>query len=245
MIKVLLLLFSFAQITEARVFSMSEKSFGGYFTATYGNSAVNKNYFENESSATTFSKGFTTHTGGEFGFIYNTDKISWLFGLEIIKPAKTRGTASTGGTADYSYTSDVSVYVPKVGMELVFFQNTDYKVFANVSVGTGSLATKSEYSSLTIAPNADFSYEGKGSANLTNYSLGGEMHWTDNTTVLMAVGYRQLNFKKIKYLADVASSFTGAHAKGDQVLKSDGSALEYDFTNTYLSIGLRFWIHQE
>lgn len=243
MMKVFLILFCFVQIAQARVFNMAETSFGGYFTATYGNSEVKKDYFTGESSATSFSKGFSTNMGGEFGFIYNTDKISWLFGLEIIKPAKTRGSASTGATADYDYTADVSVYIPKVGVELVLFQDTDFKFFANASVGTGSLTTKSDYSNLTIAPNTSFSIEGKGSANLMNYSIGSEVHWSDNTTFLMAIGNRQLNFKKVTYLKDVASSFTGAHTKGQQILKNDGTALGYDFSNYYLSVGLRFWIH--
>lgn len=243
MIKFVILILCFSNIAQTRVFDMNEARFAGYFNYNYGNSDVGKDYFEGESSATTFSKGFATHSGGEFGFIYSAGKIAWLFGLEIMKPPKTRGEASTGGTANYNYTSDVSVYVPKVGIELVFYQTTDFKIFASGSVGTGSLTSKSDYTNLTIAPNADFSVEGKGSANLMNYSVGGELHWTDNTTVLLAVGYRQLDFKKIKYLENVASSFTGAHSKGDQILKSDGSALKYDFTNTYLTLGFRFWIH--
>lgn len=243
MIRILGVLFFINQMAQARVFDMKENSFGGYFNATYGNSAVAKNYFENESTATTFSKGFATHSGGEFGFIYQTNHISWLFGLELIKPPKIRGTASNAGATNYSYTADVSAYVPKFGLELVFFQTTNFKVFANGMVGTGSLSSKTDYSTVTIAPTVDFSIEGKGTANSLNYSVGSEWHWTDNTTILFALGNRQLNFKKIKYLKNVASSFTGAHSKGDQILKNDGSALQYDFTNTYLALGLRFWIH--
>ena len=159
-----------------------------------------------------------------------------------MKPSKVRGDASTGGTTNYSYTGEVSVYTPKVGIELVFFQQKDYRIFANASVGTANLSVKNSYSGLNIAPNTNFSYEGKGTANLLNYSLGGEWHWTDNTTVVLAVGYRQLNFKKVSYLNDVASSFTGAHTKGQKITKADGSALEYDFTNSYLTLGLRFWM---
>ena len=241
--KFLVALFCFVQIAQARVFDMKETSFGGYFNATYGNSEVKKDYFTGESTATSFSKGFNTNMGGEFGFIYNTGKISWLFGLEIIKPAKTRGAASTGATANYDYTADVSVYIPKAGVELVLYQDTSYRIFANAAVGTGSLSTKNQYSNLTIAPNTDFSFEGKGSANSMNYSVGSEVHWTDNTTFLFSIGNRQLNFKKVTYLADVASSFTGAHTKGQQIMKNDGTALGYDFSNYYLTIGLRFWIH--
>lgn len=243
MMKFLVAVLFFVQLAQARVFNMKENSFAGFFNATYGTSSVNKDYFEGESSSTAFSKGFTTNTGGEFGFIYNMDKFSWLFGLEVIKPAKTRGVASTGANQDYSYTADLSVYAPKLGLELIFYQNNTFRLFANGSVGTASLSMKTQYSALTIAPNTNFEVEGKGTANLLNYSIGGEMHWTDNTTVSLALGYRQLDFKKIKYLDDVATSFTGAHSKGERILKSDGSALGYDFTNGYIMLGLRFWLH--
>ncbi len=242
MIKVFVFLFCISSFVHARVFSMNDNNFGGFFNLTYGNSAVGSDYFKGESSATTFSKGFSTHSGGEFGFIYQTSKIAWLFGLEIIKPPKTRGSASTGATANYSYVADVSAYAPKFGVELIFFQNKDFKVFASGAVGSASVATKTAYSTVTIAPNADFTIEGKGLAPLMNYSVGGEMHWSDNTTALLSLGYRQLNFRKIKYLENVPSSFTGAHTKGEQIRKSDGTPLKYDFTNYYISLGLRFWI---
>lgn len=241
--KIFFAVFCLVQISQARVFDMKETGFGGYFSATQGSSSVKDDYFVGESTATEFSKGFKTNQGGEFGFIYNTSKISWLFGLEIIKPPKTRGVASTSGTENYSYVAEVSAYAPKVGLELVFYQDKMYRIFANGTFGTASLTTKTQYTGLTIAPNTDFAIEGKGTATLTSYSIGGEMHWTNNTTVVLAIGQRTLNFKKIKYLEDVATSFNGAHTKGEQIRKVDGTALEYDFSNMYLTLGLRFWIH--
>ncbi len=242
MIKIFVLFFLISPTLQARVFSMSDNNFGGYFNLTYGNSSVNKNYFERESSATSFSKGFDTHSGGEFGFVFQTAKIAWLFGLEVIKPPKTRGMASTGATANYSYTSEVSAYAPKVGVELIFFQNKDFKVFASGAVGAANIATKTAYSTVTIPPNGNFTVEGKGLAALMNYSIGGEMHWSDNTAALLSLGFRQLNFRKIKYAENVPVSFSGAHTKGEQIRRSDGSPLKYDFTNYYISLGLRFWV---
>ena len=74
--KIFLAVFLLASLTQARVFDMSDASFGGYFNATYGNSGVGTDYFKNESSATSYSGGFKTNLGGEFGFIYNTRQIS-------------------------------------------------------------------------------------------------------------------------------------------------------------------------
>jgi hypothetical protein len=241
------LIFSFliflTQLGYCRVFSMREGKFAGYFLPTYGTSSVGDSYFENESTATTFTKGFNTHLGGEFGFAYRSSLVAWLFGIEVIKPSKIQGTASTAGTDNYLYTADVSVYVPKIGIEFIFYENSSLKLFMNGSMGTASLTSKTQYSTLTIAPNTDFTIEGKGTSNLISYSMGGEMHWADNTTVVFALGYRILDFAKIKYLKDVTTSFTGAHVKGDQILKSDSSALGYDFTGTFVTLGLRFWIH--
>ncbi len=240
--KTLLVILFLSSIARARVFDMSETRFGGYFSATYGASSVGKKFFEGESSADSYTKGFDTHMGGEFGFVYNTDHLSWLFGLEIIKPSKIKGIASASGTAVYSYTSDISAYIPKAGVEVVFYQAKTYRIFGQAYFGTGDLTVKTDYSNLTIAPNTDFSIEGKSTANLMNYSLGTEFHWNDNTTIVLAYSYRQLNFRNIKYLADVTNSFTGAASKGDRIMKSDGSPLKYDFTNTYITLGLRFWV---
>jgi hypothetical protein len=243
MSQVFLLIFFFCSFLQARVFNMEENTFGGFFNATYGNSSVGKDYFTGESASTEFSKGFDINAGGEFGFIYNTDKVSWLFGLEIFRPFKTKGTATTGSNDDYSYSANISAYAPKVGLELIFYQNTNMRIFANGAVGTGSLNMKNGYSSLTVSPNSDFTIEGKGTANLLTYSLGGEFYVADRTSLILSYGYRQLNFKKIKYLDDVGTSFTGTHSKGEVILKQDGSALGYDFSNYFLTIGLRFWIH--
>lgn len=243
MIQLLIWFSLLSSIAEARVFNMKDNQFGGYFQGYYGQSRVGRDFFVGESSATSFSKGFRNHTGGEFGFLYKTDKLSWLFGLELIRPDKTRGVASTSGTSNYNYTSDLSAYVPKVGLELIFFESNDFRFFVNGAVGTASLSMKTDYSNLTIAPNSNFSIEGKGSAQSLNYGMGAEWHWNDNTTFVIGASFRQLEFDKIKYLKDVASSFTGAHTKGQRILKSDGSALSYNFSNYFFSMGFRFWIH--
>lgn len=240
---ILFLILAFVLQTEARVFNFRDGKFSGYLSATYGTSAIKKDFFEGESSATEYSKGFNTNMGGDFGFIYNSGYVSWLFGFEFIKPTKiSGGVASTSGTQNYKYTSDVSVFAPKIGIELILYQSSTFRVFINGAVGTASLTTKTDYTEVSIAPNADFTLEGKGAANLLMGGAGFEWHWTDNTTLVFQASYRDLKFSKVEYAADAASSFQGAQTSGTTMTLADGSNRKLNFTGYYTLLGLRFWL---
>lgn len=238
-----LLTLAYCLHSEARVFNMGESKFSGYISATYGTSAIKKSFFEGESSATDYSKGFNTNMGGDFGFLYRSGYVSWIFGFEFIKPPKiTGGVASTGGSQNYKYDSDISIFAPKIGLELILYQSKDLRVFINGAVGTASLTTKTDYTELSIAPNADFSLDGKGSGSLISSGLGFEWHWTDNTTVVFQASYRDLKFSKIEYAEDEASSFQGAQTSGTVMTLLDGSNRKLNLTGMYSLLGLRFWL---
>lgn len=242
--KLLVLSFLFVVgISEARVFSMQNAKFSGYVSGSYGASMIKKEFFEGESSATAFNKGFDTNLGGDFGFVYSTGYVGWIFGFDFIKPAKiTGGVATTGGVQKYNYTSDVSVFAPKVGLELVLHMSQDFRLSLIGAVGTASLTTKTDYTSLSIAPNADFTLEGKGSAALTMGGMSAEWHLNDNTTFVIQASYRDLKFDKIKYSEAAAMSFQGAQPVGATMTKLDGSNRKLNFTGYYTQIGLRFWL---
>src|SRR5690242_1792679 len=127
MIKYFLVFIFATQLVSAKVFNMQEYKFGGYFSGNYGNSSEDKDYFKKESSATSYSKGFKTHTGGDFGFVYRAGTISWVFGMEFINPDKAKGTASSGGTTRYKYVASLSAVVPKIGMEIVFHETPTFR----------------------------------------------------------------------------------------------------------------------
>lgn len=227
---------------QARIFAMKDAKFAGYLNLSYGSSEIKDSFFENESTATAFSKGFKVNSGGEFGFVYYSDFVAWIFGFEMIKPQKiSSGTATTGATQNYKYSSEVSAFVPKIGAEISLYQDQTFRLFINGTVGTASLTTKTDYSSVTIAPNANFTVEGKGSANLASGGMGAEFHWTDNTTFMMEMGYRDLTFRKVKYVQNV-TDFQGAHTAGATILKTDGTKLKIDMTGMYYIVGLRFWL---
>jgi len=237
------LIIAIALQSEARVFNMGESKFSGYISGTYGSSAIKKSFFEGESSATDYSKGFDTNMGGDFGFLYRSGYVSWIFGFEFIKPTKiTGGVASTGGTQNYKYETDISIFAPKIGLELILYQTKDFRVFINGAVGTASVTTKTNYTELSIAPNGDFSLDGKGSGSLISSGLGFEWHWNDNTTVVFQASYRDLKFSKVEYSEDEASSFQGAQTSGTTMTLLDGSNRKLNLTGYYSLIGLRFWL---
>jgi len=240
---IFLVIVLFGSIVSARVFNMKDTTLAGYLSAQYGDSIVGTKFFEGESSAVDYSKGFKKHTGADFGLIYRTHAFAWVFGFEFIKPDKIKnGVASTSGTTNYNYTSEVSYLAPKVGMEIIFYQNAAQRVSIQGTMGTASLSTKTDYTSLSIAPNSDFTVEGKGAANLINVSIGSEWHWVDNTAVQLQVGYRALHFKRIKSTTDVADSFQGAIAKGSRLTRLDGSNLDYKFSGYFINLAMRVWI---
>lgn len=232
-----------SSVASAKVFSMNDTTLAGYLSGQYGDSSVGTKFFEGESSAVDYSKGFKKHTGADFGLIYRTQSFAWVFGFEFIKADKIKdGVASTVGTTNYNYTSEVSYLAPKVGMEIIFYQDVAQRVSLQGTVGTASLSTKTDYSSLSIAPNADFTIEGKGAANLVNVSIGSEWHWVDTTALQLQVGYRALHFKRIKATTDVADSFQGAITKGTRLTRLDGSNLDYKFSSYYINLAMRIWI---
>jgi hypothetical protein len=234
--------FLFTQV-QARVFNMGENTLSGYIGGSYAPSTVKKDFFIGESSATAYSKGFTQDIGAEFGLVYRTARLAWIFGFESLKPNKiSGGTASTGGTPNYTYTSDLSVLAPKVGIELIMYEAPNQRVTLQGAVGTASLQTKTDYTNVTIAPTTDFTIEGKSTANMMSGAMASEWHWSDNTTVQLVVGYRDMNFNKIKLAEAATTSFQGALAKGSTLTKLDGTKVKYNFTGLYYAFNFRIWI---
>lgn len=243
MIRFAFFIFFLGSLSSAKIFNMNDTTLAGYLSAQYGDSLVGTKFFEGESSAVDYSKGFKKHTGADFGLIYRTQAFAWVFGFEFIKPDKIKNAvASTNGTTSYNYTSEVSYLAPKVGMEIIFYQTANQRVSLQGTVGTASLSTKTDYSNLSIAPNSDFTIEGKGAANLVNVSIGSEWHWIDNTALQLQVGYRALHFKRIKATTDVADSFQGALSKGTRLTRLDGSNLDYKFSGYFINLAMRVWI---
>jgi len=241
--RIAFLVFILTVDAQARVFKLKDSRFAGYLSATYGNSQIKDSFFESESTATDFSKGFKTNLGGDFGFLYQTGYLGWIFGFEVIKPPKISGASATNaGTTLYNYNSDIFVFVPKIGLEVVVFQYGNFRFAVNGAIGSATVTTENNYSNLTIAPNADFTVRGEGTAQMISGGVGAEWHMVDNATLVFQTQYRDLKFRKIKYSDAVPASFQGAQPDGGTLTRLDGPNRTLDFTGVYTTLGLRFWI---
>lgn len=231
-------------VASARVFDMTKEQFASYLVFSGGSSVVADGAMALESSATKYSGAIAVNPGMEFGFLYVTKTISWRFGFEVIAPPALADVAATNdaGTELYKVKSTVLAYVPKVGLEINLKTTPSSRWFLGGTAGTASVTVVNEYSALTIAPNADFTAKYKGSATSWAAVLGYEMAAFDTTTFVIEAGYRNMNADKLVYSEAVASGFSGAHAAGDDVMKTDGEHRGINLTGPYASLGFRFFL---
>jgi hypothetical protein len=234
---------AFAAPAMARVFTLSKERFASYLVGSYGLSNLkNTPYYGESSSAYSYTTEYPNLLGGEFGFIYFNGRLGWRFGFDSIKPLKVEGQARDGsGTNLYTYLNEVTVLTPKIGLDLNLYANSYYRVSINGFFGTAALTSKTDYSAVTIAPNAAHSVDERSSAPCYGGGVTQEISFFDTTTFVLEIGYRQLKFTNVKYAADV-TTFSGAVSKGDEVRNADGSAHEIDFTGAYASAGLRVYL---
>lgn len=222
---------------------MDKEAFASYFLLTGGLSAIKDQAFALESTATTYDSEVKTNIGGEIGFSYITGRAAWRFGFEIIKPGTLSGvSAQASGSEIYQLKSDLSCYIPKLGIELIVRQTPGMRLAILGYAGTASLSLKNDYTQLSVSPNGDFSLEAKSSANLMGGGFLGEFYMMDTTTFILEAAYRDLKFKDIKYSKDVAAGFNGAITAGDSMVDNTGAKRSIDFSGAYVSIGFRFWL---
>lgn len=228
---------------EARVFNINNERLASYFLATGGPSAVKQNAFLNEANTTnTFTGQVAYNYTGEFGFLYSTPSLSLRFGFEIFSPSSVKDAPANDGSADiYNLTSDITVYAPKVGLEINLQRTATYRSFITAYTGLGNASYKNEYTIISYPGVTDHTVETKGTAMLYGGSVGVESFMTDTTTYIFEFGYRVMKINNFKYSKDV-TTFSGAKVAGDPVLDADGLPRTLDFNGGYVSIGFRFYM---
>jgi hypothetical protein len=241
-------------VSQARVFDMNREKFAAYLKAQYAPTTIKKSGFEAASNNNeTYNAEMTTLYGGEFGFIYSTRFVGMRFGLEVIRPPTLKVTASdaSGATPYYDLASDVSVVIPKVGLEIIVGQWKESRIFLNANYGQGNLGMVNSYT-FTAAGTAatggmtDYTEDGRGSATNIDGSLGLETLLFDTTTLAFEAGYRTMSFSTINHNRDVATGTlaqAGAITKGTQMLNANGSARTLDFTGPFVNLMFRFWVN--
>ncbi|MGZ3743161.1 MAG: hypothetical protein ACXWRA_04800 [Pseudobdellovibrionaceae bacterium] len=228
---------------EARVFDINSEKFASYFLVTDGPSAIKKNAFLNEVNTTnTFSSEAAYNYTGEFGFLYSTPVISLRFGFEVFKPSVLKGVVANDGSADiYTLDSNITVYAPKLGLEINLQKTPTYRSFITAYGGLGNASYKNQYTIMSYPGVADHAVETKGTGMLYGASLGVESYMTDTTTYIFEFGYRLMKITNFKYSKDV-TTFSGAKTAGDPVLDADGLPRILDFSGGYISLGFRFYM---
>lgn len=239
-------LFVFPARAHARVFSLDQETFASYLTFSYGPSKVLDNaFYSEEASVASFSEDQKTNLGGEFGFVYATKRINWRFGFEILKPAIVRSTAANAsGAAVYDVKSEITGYLPKIGVEINLKTTPAYRVMLFGYFGTTSVTVQNDYTNVTVAPMTDFTTKYKGNCSTKGGGLAFEYAAFDTSTFTLEFGYRDSVVDKLVYSADV-NGFSGTtHSAGDRAnwLAEDGKARELDFSGAYVSAGFRFYL---
>lgn len=233
----------FVNPIQARVLSLDKEKFSSYLIFGGATSTLNDGLWSGESSAVAFSESITQVTSGEFGFLMNSPKFVFRFGLEILQaPAYKRVAAeNVGGSELYIFKNDFQVLTPKIGGEIVLVSQGTNRSLIGAYYGTASLTNKKTYSDSTISPVGSHLVEL--SATSTGYGVyfGHERHFADTNTLMFELGYRTQEFSEIKY-AKAVTTFTGSQAKGDLYKDTDGNLKTVSLTGPYVSLGVRFYI---
>jgi len=242
-------LFCLSQGAVARVFDINTENFASYFRVGYGPSGLSQTpYLPSSGMNTTFDGTISTQQAYEFGFVYASRYMNMRFGIEVLKPPnqQTLKGSAADGSEWYTLNNNITVTVPKIGLEANLKQWKESRVFMAVDVGSASATIENSYK-MTAAGTAqfpgvtDFREEVKSSATMLEYSIGFEMFAFDTTTILFDAGYRQLQFAAFTHNLAV-TNFQGAVAKGAPALNTDGTARSAKFDGAFASIAFRFWI---
>jgi hypothetical protein len=250
--RVLFLLIVFAAgKASARVFSFGNESFAAFVGGGWGKAVTNTlNSSSNSDAANpvTVNSEHPYNLSGEFGFIYTKQGVSLRGSLEVLRPQDLNDVKATtaSGSEVYSMTSEISVWVPKIALEITMKQWPTNRMFLEVGTGYASLAARNSYTFTPAGTTAygglsDFYEDLRSATPMYEAALGYESLLTDSTTFVLQAGYRRLVFDDIKQNRDV-TTFQGPVVKGDPALNTDSSKRSLDLSTYYIGLALRFWL---
>jgi hypothetical protein len=235
---------------ECRVFNFQTERFASYLRAGMGPSTLQKAPFEDSSgTGVTFSDAIEYNYNGEFGFVYTTPSINFVFAFEVLKsqPRTTMTGSDSGGTKLYDFSSDLSGYIPQLGIELNLKTWTTTRFYLAAAAGTADMVLQNNYKLTTdgtaaFAGVSDFREEGKAKANLQKIYIGYESLMSDTTTIALEAGYRTLALPEFSHNLAV-TTFNGAVAKGDTMINADGSTRSLNMNGIFGSLVFRFYVN--
>ena len=201
------------------------------------------------STATYDSKEGTSYNPAlEIGFIYATRFINWRFGLEVIEPRdlKNMKAVDSNGNPLYYESEVVSVYAPKIGLELNLRQWGQSRLFVSGDYGVATVTLQNSYYMTTLGSSiypgvSDFREELTGKAPLIEGSVGYETYLTDTSTFVIDAGYRSLEFTSLSHNV-AATTFQGAVLSGQAAKNNNGKDRTLDMSGAFASLWFRVWI---
>lgn len=228
---------------------MGSESFASYLKLVYQPTTIGKSGFEKASPhGETYDKSLALLYAGEFGVVYATSVVNLRFGIEIIRPPTLSEVSATDASATelYKMNSDVSVVIPKFGLEFNMKKWKTSRLYLMGSYGQGNLGMVNSYTmtpaGTALTGKSDFTEDGRGTATQLEGALAFEMLAFDSTSIAIEVGQRSLKFDSLKHSRDTDSLAQGSVAKGADLLNADGTARTLDFTGFYAALNFRFWV---
>lgn len=239
----------FITSAQARVFSLADQAVASYFKGFTSPSGVLQTPFAGTmGSGSSVVEKYGSSIAGEVGVVFTSTQAAFSLGVELIHPKALSHVDGVDSASQvlYNLDADVSALIPKAGLDFIIKKGDHSRFYLNMSGGVGTLTYSNHYAftaagQTAFANLADFTEEGAASATLMEASLGYEQFLSDSTTMVFEGGYRQLNFSAITYKTAI-TDFSGAHAKGDNVLNLDGTPKTINFTGSFAALTFRFYL---
>jgi hypothetical protein len=244
------LLLSFS-VAQARVFDFGKEKFGTYLRGTYQPYATGTDPFANSSGALTtrFGSQYDYLPAYEFGFLYRASRLIWKFGFELIQPAPMKGNTGMNnpGTKFFDFTTEMSTYIPKIGLEYSIKQWTVSRLYFGAEFGPATMTLQNNYTMTSSGTAAypgvtDFREEVKGTGNSIAAMLGFETLMSDTTTMNFDIGYRSLIIGDQMHNVAV-QSFQGVVARDAPAMTNTGTKRSLDLSSYYVGFSLRIWVY--
>ena len=239
--------------SQALVFDMGKEKFGAYLRGTFLPSwgGATDPFGQSSGSNVAFNGAFTNVTSYEFGFLFNGGPVTYRVGFELIQPpglSGVNGTNASGSTTYYSMNSQMTVYMPKVGLEFNLKTWKESRLWLYGEYGSANIAVQNSYQ-LTAAGNAQFPGVSNfrevvvGYQNAFTGTLGFETLVSDTSTICLELGYRSLDFSSLNEQAAV-TDFQGAQGTGAAALQNNGtSPRNINLSGAFAALMFRIWVY--
>jgi hypothetical protein len=233
----------------ARKFDFKSEYIATHFGGTFGNSILADNaYGPSSGTGTSVDKQVQSTASGQIGFVLSLKKFNIRLEAEYLMPRAMEGVTGTdaAGNQLFSLNSRVTALIPSATLELVAHETPTSKILFGVGYGIASVSLENAYTMTAAGKTAlgvtsDFTEKASGTAPMWQGYLGYEVLFTDTTTALLHIGYRQLQVTSLQS-TEAATAIVGAESPGNDLINSNGSKRSFDLGGPFIGCQFRFYI---